>query len=63
MLYEHDGATNGREVPGYSDSTLNQELNFSAVVDDSSQGFLCSRVQVIPLIEDCEKRSYRSLFL
>ena len=61
-MYRHDGATNGREVPGYSDSTSNQELNFSAVVDDSSRGFLCSRVQVIPLIEHCKKRSYRALF-
>lgn len=62
-MYQHDGATNGREVPGYSNSTLNHELNFSAVVDDSSQGFSCSRVQVIPLIEHCEKRSYKALFL
>ena len=62
-MYPHDGATNGRKAPGYSDGTLNQELNFSAVVDDSSQGFFCSRVHVIPLIEHCEKRRYRSLFL
>ena len=29
----------------------------------NGQGSLCSRVQVIPLMERCEKRSYRSLFL